>query len=60
MGDQNTTQPKPTPEEAGALARLDYEQKCLKFGRPIDPITADDEYWRAYRIARGRTHRPGD
>lgn len=57
---QTTTQPKPTPQQAGQLARIDYEARCKKFGREIDPITADEEFWRAYRRAEGQTYFAGD
>lgn len=51
---------KPTPEQAGQLARFAYRASCEKFGREVDPISADNEYWRAYRAAEGRTFYAGD
>ena len=57
---ETTQLPKPTPQQAGQLARIDYEARCKKHGREPDPITADDEFWRAYRRAEGQTFYAGD
>lgn len=53
-------EPAASPRVAGQLARIDYEARCRKFGREIDPITADEEFWRAYRRAEGQTYYAGD
>lgn len=47
-------------DELGKQARRDYIALCAAEGRPVDPITLDDAYYKAIDDRYGRPHWTGD
>ena len=49
-----------TPERMAEEQRQAYIGKCAQTGREIDPVMADETYWRALRRAQGLSYYSGD
>ena len=48
------------PEQIAEEQRQAYIGKCAQTGREIDPVMADETYWRALRRAQGLSYYSGD
>jgi len=52
--------PVMTPQQIAQQARDAYVAECAERGVPVDPVMADETYWRALRKAQGLAYYSGD